>query len=110
MVTADYIRHFYRGLASVPAWAAPDENHVLGTTQLVKSVTYEPDRVRYVTALPGGKDVLRLTKKPVRVTSGTVALIKGQAQNGFDAMPIRNGGFAVRLLRGSGTEVTIDLP
>jgi hypothetical protein len=42
---ADYIRHFMSGLASVPAWAPKDQDHLLRSTSVVRSIFYQPHRI-----------------------------------------------------------------
>ncbi len=65
----DYIRHFMAGLGSVPEWAPPQENHLLRSTSVVRSVSYLPEEVNYVTFDDDSTEVLRLRFTPRRVTA-----------------------------------------
>ena len=63
----DYIRHFIEGLGAVPEWAPADEDHLLKSTSVVKTVSYNPAEIVYVTFDKEGKETLRLTSKPASV-------------------------------------------
>jgi hypothetical protein len=39
---ADYIRHFLAGMASVPEWSPPGEDHLLRSSSMVGKVSYAP--------------------------------------------------------------------
>jgi hypothetical protein len=65
----DYIRHFLAGLGSIPEWAPPQENHLLRSTSVVRSVSYLPEEVNYLTFDEGSAEVLRLSFSPRRVTA-----------------------------------------
>jgi len=45
----DYMRHFQRGMASVPEWAPAHQAHVLGSTSIVRRVRYAAGEIEYVT-------------------------------------------------------------
>ncbi len=65
----DYIRHFMAGLGSVPEWAPPRQNHLLRSTSIVRSVSYQPEEVTYSTFDGDSTEVLRLAFAPQRVTA-----------------------------------------
>jgi hypothetical protein len=71
---ADYIRHFLAGMGSVPGWAPPGENHLLRSSSVVRKVKYGPRELRYSTFDENASEVLRLTFRPTRVTSGGTLL------------------------------------
>ena len=43
----DYMRHFLRGMASVPEWAPARENHLLRSSSVVRSIKYEKQKIEY---------------------------------------------------------------
>lgn len=43
----DYVRHYLRAMASLPELAPEDQNHLLGTSSVVQSIDYGPDRITY---------------------------------------------------------------
>ncbi len=63
----DYIRHFMTGLHAIPEWAPAGETHITGSSSVVKSVSYSPAGVDYVTADTASTDVLRVADVPSRV-------------------------------------------
>jgi len=103
----DYMRHFQRGLASVPEWAPANEDHLLGSTSVIRSVRYGDDEIAYQTFDKKSEEVLRLRREPLGLQAGRdslrkVADIKSAAQ-GYTGEPISSGGFVVRIKhRGSG--------
>ena len=64
----DYIRHFMWGLAAVPEWAPAAQNHLLGSTSVIRSVTYAAGDISYTSVDARATDVLRLTFTPQAVT------------------------------------------
>jgi hypothetical protein len=79
----DWARHFVAGMAAVPAWAAPGENHLLRWTEgEVVKLTNEPKRVTYTTTRQGGVERLRLAFRPAQVRVGDRVLTKDAAQDG----------------------------
>jgi hypothetical protein len=62
-----YIRHFMQGLGSVPEWAPEGEDHLLRSSSVVRSVSYLPGEIHYMTFDPESTEVLRLTFSPSRV-------------------------------------------
>jgi hypothetical protein len=73
---ADYIRHFFYGMGSVPEWAPPKENHLLRSTSVVQKVSYAPHEVRYTTFDAEASEVLRLGFAPTRVTADGTELAR----------------------------------
>jgi hypothetical protein len=71
---ADYIRHFLAGMASVPEWAPPGENHLLRSSSVVQKISYAAKEVRYTSFDADGTEVLRLAFSPARVTADNAAL------------------------------------
>ena len=53
-------RMYYYGMAAVPEWAPPGENHLLRSSSVVKSITYTNSGVSYTTWDPASTEVFRL--------------------------------------------------
>lgn len=43
----DYVRHYLRAMASAPALAPTNQNHLLRTTSVVKSISYGSHAITY---------------------------------------------------------------
>jgi hypothetical protein len=65
----DYVPHFIDGMAALPETAPADSDHLLRSSSVVQEISYTPYRVSYRTFEANGIQKLRLTFKPVRVTS-----------------------------------------
>lgn len=97
----DYMRHFQRGMASVPEWAPPRENHLLGSSSVVRSVQYADRSVAYTTFDRASNEVLRLRQEPTSVRAGSSKLkrlaqaIPGRA--GYTITLLSNGDCVVRV-------------
>ena len=107
----DYMRHFLRGMASVPEWAPANEDHLLGSTSVVRSVSYGEREVTYVTFDRRSREVLRLRHQPAAVRAGTVALPRAKGlqsgSQGYSVEPVAQGGFVVRIEHHGSAKVTI---
>jgi len=109
----DYLRHFQRGMASVPEWAPPKESHLLGSTSVVRAVHYSSDQIDYLTFDNQGREVLRLREPPTKVMAGGLRLsrlerLRGHAE-GYSVTPIAGGGCAVRIQHNHSGRVVIQL-
>jgi hypothetical protein len=71
---ADFIRHFLAGMASVPEWSPPGENHLLRSSSVVRKVSYAARELSYTTFDEDATEVLRLGFRPTRVTAKGTAL------------------------------------
>jgi hypothetical protein len=103
----DYIRHFMDGLAAVPEWAPAGQTHLLGSTSIVRSVSYATaNEVTFQTVDATATDVLRVSFTPGVVT------VNGQqlAQRGDLTQPgwtYNASTGAVKVRRTSGTNVRV---
>jgi hypothetical protein len=43
----DYVRHFLRAMASAPELAPDDQNHLLRTSSVIRSIEYAAKRIAY---------------------------------------------------------------
>jgi hypothetical protein len=66
----DYMRHFQRGMACVPEWAPAQEDHLLGSSSVVRQVRYAHESVTYLTFDKSSQEVLRLRAVPGAVWNG----------------------------------------
>jgi hypothetical protein len=97
----DYMRHFLRGMASVPEWAPVNENHLLGSSSVVRKIRYGEGRIVYATFDQTGHEVLRLRRPPKAVRAGAnrlgmaATLLAGK--EGYSVQPAHGGGCIVRI-------------
>jgi hypothetical protein len=107
----DYMRHFQRGMASVPEWAPPNESHLLGSSSVVRDVRYEEKQIVYVTFDKSSTEVLRLREAPVSVLAGSRNIPRVQHlradQEGYTIEPVAGGGFVVRIRHTQSGKVTV---
>jgi len=104
----DYIRHFMEGMAAVPQWAPADENHLLKSESVVRSIHYQPDQISFVTYDPESAEVLRLVQKPAAVTVNNRRLDEGQPADheGWKWEGLEKGGI-LRIKHISGNKISI---
>jgi hypothetical protein len=107
----DHMRHFQRGLASVPEWAPPNESLLLGSTSVVRSIHYGDRQISYLTFDTAAREVLRLRDAPAAVRAGGKLLprlnsLNGRAQ-GYTVDAIAGGGYAVRIKHDHSGAITI---
>jgi hypothetical protein len=107
----DYMRHFLRGMASVPQWAPPNENHLLKSSSIVRSITYEAEKIVYKTFDAESKELFKLTGPPVRILAGGKDLkaVKDieHSDNCYSVQAVSGGGFAVCIRHSRPGEVTV---
>jgi O-glycosyl hydrolase len=70
----DYIRHFMLAMAAFPEWAPADENRLLRSSSVVKSVTFNTGNITYSTFDLSSTEVLRLSSTPLSVSANGVTL------------------------------------
>lgn len=99
----DYMRHFLRGMASVPEWAPANENHLLRSSSVVCSIKYQPERIVYKTFDKGSTELFKLTHQPEEV------LIAGKKLKSVKVQPLTGGGFAVWVKHSRPGEIAIIL-
>ncbi len=107
----DYMRHFLRGMASVPQWAPPDENHLLKSSSVVRSIKYGAEKIVYKTFDSESREFFKLVNKPVKIVAGDIKLelaeVMGQSSDCYMVQPVNGGGFVVRIRHSRPVEVTI---
>ena len=107
----DYMRHFQRGMASVPEWAPADEDHLLGSTSIIRSICYGKSGISYVTFDRQSREVLRLQRLPQAVRVGSISLPQCKAldagQQGYSIEPIAPRGVVLRVQHQRSAAITI---
>ncbi|WP_257455752.1 hypothetical protein [Archangium lipolyticum] len=107
----DYIRHYLSGMAAVPEWAPPGESHLLGTSSVVKHISYGAEEISYSTFEADATEVLRLDTRPGRILAGgrELQLVKDLSQEGYTLRPLDADDFELRIHHAGSGDVTIDL-
>jgi O-glycosyl hydrolase len=67
-------RMYYYGMAAVPEWAPPNENHLLRSSSVVKTIAYTNTSITYSTWDSASTELFRLATVPTNVLAGGVAL------------------------------------
>ena len=68
----DYVRHYLRSMAAAPDLAPPDQNHLLRTTSVIRSVDYGDDAITYEKWDADSRERLKLGAwEPGEVEGGT---------------------------------------
>ena len=97
----DYMRHFQRGMASVPEWAPPSEDHLLRSSSVVRQISYGEREIRYLTFDSSASEVLKLRYQPSEVRSGSSRLERVPDLNGvpegYTAELSKSGGCVMRI-------------
>ena len=82
-------RMYYYGMAAVPEWAPPDENHLLHSSSLVKTIAYSDSSITYTTFDTAATELFRLCQTPSGVFAENSPLprLSGLTRTGwtFDA-------------------------
>lgn len=69
----DYVRHYLRAMAASPDLAPPDQNHLLRSSSVIKTIAYGPDRIVYTKFDATSVERLKLGAwTPSAVTGGTL--------------------------------------
>lgn len=60
----DYMDHFLDAMKDLPELAPSDSDHILASTSVVQTVSYQPGNILYSTFDSAGQEILRLTFEP----------------------------------------------
>jgi acetyl esterase/lipase len=93
---ADYLRSFNWAMASLPELAPKRQNHLLGSSTVVRSVSYARNRVEYTTFSRAATEVLRLRFRPAAVAGGS-----------FTMTPAGGGDYIVRVRHDDALRIVI---
>lgn len=105
----DYVRHFLAGLASVPDWAPPGENHLLRSSSVVRRVVYSATAVSYETFDQDAAEVLRVNAPPTAVLAHGQPLLCGAASGGYSFRPLGGGDYSLSVHHQAATDVVVRL-
>jgi hypothetical protein len=109
----DYMRHFLRGMASVLQWAPPNENHLLRSSSIVRSIKYEAGKIVYKTFDTESKELFKLAQSPLKIIVGDKELKTAKdierSNDCYSVQAVTGGGFEVRIRHSRPGEVTIYL-
>jgi hypothetical protein len=103
----DFMRHFQRGMASVPEWAPAKTDHLLRSTSVIRRIQYSPKTITYVAFDRAGTEVLRLVKRPQSISIGSKRVSPGNKADGYSVKTLTRGGFVVRVRRLTSGQVSI---
>jgi hypothetical protein len=93
---ADYLRSFSWAMALLPELAPKRQNHLLGSSSVVRSVAYTRNRVTYTTFAAAATEVLRLRFRPLHVAGGT-----------YTAEAAGGGDYIVRVRHDNARRITV---
>lgn len=100
----DYVRHYLRAMAAAPYLAPANQDHLLRTTSVVKSITYGTGTISYETYDTGSREKLRVTTfTPANVTAGGATLTRRASVSDLDSLD----GWAYDAFGGLDTELNI---
>ena len=109
----DYMRHFQRGMASVPEWAPANQNHLLGSSSVIRHIRYEVGAIAYLTFDESSREVLRIRSFPSQVMAGKKMLHPvadiGRGRQGYHVESVPGGDFILRLKHQRSRDVRIVL-
>jgi hypothetical protein len=94
----DYLRSFNWAMAAMPELAPKRQNHLLGSSSVVQSISYGRRQIAYRTYDSASTEVLRLSFRPGQVTAGGVLAARSDlAGEGYVVEPLGGGDFSVRI-------------
>jgi hypothetical protein len=97
----DYMRHFLRGMASVPEWAPAKENHLLRSRSIVRSIQYSPEKIVYTTFNPASEEIFKLADCPSKIclNEDNLPLVElpNSSEDAYTVKPVEGGGFLVTI-------------
>jgi hypothetical protein len=93
---ADYLRSFNWGMALLPELAPKRQNHLLGSSSVVRAISYGRNRVSYSTFAESASEVLRLRFRPSAVSGGEMTV-----------EPAGGGDYVVRVRHEHARRITV---
>jgi hypothetical protein len=63
----DYVRHYLRAMQAFPELAPANQNHLLKTTSVIKSISYGKEKINYEVFDSSSVEILRLASKPKEI-------------------------------------------
>jgi hypothetical protein len=107
---ADYLRSFSWAMAAMPELAPKRRSHLLGSSSVVQSVSYDRRRLTYRTFDASGTEVLRLGFRPRRIVAGGSVLTEHSdlSAEGYVVQALGGGDFAVRIRHDGAHRIALD--
>jgi hypothetical protein len=69
----DFVRHYLRAMASAPELAPGDQNHLLRTSSVIRSIAYGSSEIRYDKFDPSSEEMFKLgASKPLRIDGASM--------------------------------------
>lgn len=104
----DYIRHYMLALGAVPEWAPAGQNHITGSTTVIRSVDYSPhgDSVAYTTFDTNSTETLRLAFVPAGVVVDN-ALLPQRADLSQPGWVFNATNGVLRIRHDAGNNITV---
>lgn len=105
----DYLRHYLNGMAAVPQWAPPRQDHLLRSTSVVRQVEQAPKKMKYRTFDRDGIEVLRLSFTPKKVVAGKPLQVRSDLDAaGYTVTDAGGGDVILRVRRVGAAQVSIE--
>jgi hypothetical protein len=107
---SDYLRSFNWAMAAMPELAPEGQDHLLGSTSVVRAVSYGRRRLDYRTFDRHAVDVLRLAYRPQHVRAGAAALAERRdlLGEGYVVRQLSSGrDFVVRVRHDAARDIRI---
>jgi len=104
-------RMYFHGMAGLPEYAPPGENHILYSRATLKNVAYGSSIIQYTPANGDGIEFLRVAFLPSSVTVGGVAIGSRGDTNaqGYVISSLGGGDYAVKVRRTSPGTVILSM-
>jgi hypothetical protein len=104
----DYVRHYLRAMAAMPALAPSHKNKLLKSSSVIRHVAYAPGNIDYETFDPASVEIVRLTGKPLRIIAAGEALPEADepGTDNWTWTPLDKGG-VLRIQHENANEITI---
>lgn len=105
----DYVRHYIRAMATMPQLAPANKNRLIGTTSVVSSIQYAPDKIEFHTFDANTTECLRLMQKPTAVLINGSPLGETQTpgEPGWTWKPLPTGGILTINKNSPSVEITL---
>jgi hypothetical protein len=94
-------RMFYHALAAIPEWAPMQEDHILYSSEMLKDVFYEKNKLAYTAPLKTGTEYIKISFKPSSVK------LDGRSI-GYTLRPLGNGDYYLIIKRLAAGKIIVE--
>ncbi|MCK9411651.1 MAG: hypothetical protein M0Q53_05065 [Prolixibacteraceae bacterium] len=94
----DLVRHFLRAISYFPELSPDDQNHLVGSSSVIKRMEYKSDQIKYETFDEQSDETFRLITKPTSISFGEerIECSPGRAiGEGWSWSPMDKGGIVI---------------